>query len=147
MQSSFWNPRQELADLERRFSPFFNTALRLHPSIRQSGTSWTPAVDVSESADAFLFTVELPGMKPEDVNIEVKENVLTITGERAGLESKDGVHVHHRERPTGRFARAFRLHKPVDAEQVTATYRHGVLDVTVPLRVEAKPRKITVLGS
>lgn len=147
MQSFSWRLRPELANIERRFSPFFESALRSHPSVHTSGTHWTPAVDVSESADAFLFAVELPGMKPEGVNIEVKDNVLTITGERASLEPKDGVYMHLRERPTGRFARAFRLHKPVDAEKVTATYGDGVLAVTVPLRVKAKPRKITVLAS
>ncbi len=147
MQSFSWTLRPELANIERRFSPFFERTLRPHATTHTKGVGWAPAVDVSENAEAFLFSVELPGMKPEDIHIEVKEQVLTITGERTHPAAKDGMHVHHRERPTGRFARAFRLHKSVDAEKVTATYRDGVLDVTVPLHVEAKPRKITVLGS
>lgn len=147
MQVFSWDLRPALTNSERRFSPFFHSALRSLPTTRTNRTEWQPAVDVSESAEAFLFAAELPGMKPEDIHLEVKEQVLTITGERTPPAAKDGVHVHHRERPTGRFARAFRLHKPVDAEKVTATYRDGVLDVVVPLHVEAKPRKITVLGS
>jgi HSP20 family protein len=94
-----------------------------------------------------VFTVELPGIKPEAVEIVVKDNHLTIKGERRPVESKDGVRVHHRERPSGRFARVFRLPKAVDAENVTATYRDGLLEILVPLRDETKPRKIPVRGS
>jgi HSP20 family protein len=86
-------------------------------------------------------------MKPDAVTIEMKDNTLTIKGERQSAEPKDGIRVHHRERPHGRFVRTFRLHKPVDAEKVAATYRDGLLEVSVPLRLEAKPRKIPVIGS
>jgi HSP20 family protein len=142
-----WNPARELAEAERRFSALFDNVRRSELKVRNGQGDWTPAVDVSEEANGFLFTVELPGMKPDAVTIELKENVLTITGERPRSEAKEGVRIHHRERPFGRFARAFRLEKPVDAEQVTATYRDGLLEVRLPLRVEAKPRTIPVLGS
>ncbi len=142
-----WNPARELAEAERRFSALFESVRRPEPETQNGQASWTPAVDVSENADGFLFTVELPGLKPEAVVIEVKENVLTLKGERPRVEAKEGVRMHHRERPSGRFARVFRLGKPVDAERVTATYRNGLLEVSVPLRVEAKPRTIPVLGS
>jgi HSP20 family protein len=77
----------------------------------------------------------------------MKDNTLTIKGERQSVEPKDGVRIHHRERPHGRFARTFRVHKPIDAEKVSATYRDGLLEVSAPLRLEAQPRKIPVLGS
>lgn len=149
MQQHFfrWNPMRELAEAERRFSAVFDNVQRPEAEVQNGHVKWTPAVDVSENSDGFLFTVELPGMKPEAVNIEVKENVLTIKGERPRVEAKDEVRIHHRERPSGRFARVFRLQKPVDAERVSATYHDGLLDITVPLRTEAKSRKIPVLGS
>lgn len=141
------NPMRDLAEAERRFSTLFQNALRPEPQTRNGHAEWTPAVDVSETDDAFQFTAELPGMKPEAVEIEVKDNILTIKGERASVEAKGGVRIHHRERPVGKFARAFRLPKPVDAEKVTAIYRDGLLEVVVPLHVEAKPRRIPVLGN
>jgi HSP20 family protein len=81
------------------------------------------------------------------VDISIKDNQLTIKGERPTAEAKDGVRIHHRERPNGRFARVFRLHKAVDAEKVTATYHDGVLEVVVPLHGKEKPRKILVTGN
>jgi len=146
MQRYYWNPMRELAEAQRQFSAFLGETLRQEPHLYNSHLTWTPAVDVSETADAYVFTVELPGMNPKAVEVEVKDDTLTIKGERASASLKEGERYHHRERPTGRFARVFRLSKPVDANGVTATYRDGILSVTVPLRTEAKPRKIPVQG-
>lgn len=147
MRYIFRNPMRELMEAERRFSSLFHNNLTPTPSPNHELVNWNPAVDVSENAEGFVFTVELPGIKPEAVEIAVKDNHLTIKGERQPVESTDGVRVHHRERPSGRFARVFRLHKAVDAEKVTATYRDGLLEVLAPLRAEVKPRKIPVMGS
>ena len=147
MQHTYWNPMRELADTERRFASLFHNGQNLKPLQENKRTNWTPAVDVSETKDAFIFTVELPGMKPEAVEIEVKDNQLTIAGERPPFEAKEGVRVHHRERPSGRFARIFRLPKMVDAGSVTATHRDGLLEVIVPLHAAMKSRKIPVMGS
>jgi HSP20 family protein len=138
---------RELAEAERRFSTLFGGAPRQEPLKRNEPANWTPAVDVSESIEAFIFTVELPGMKPDAVEIEVKDDILTIKGERLPVEAKEGVRIHHRERPAGRFARAFHLPKPVETGRVAATYRDGLLEVTVPLRAEAKSRKIPIMGN
>jgi HSP20 family protein len=146
MQHLYWNPMRELTEAERRFSSLLHN-VSPKPALRNGHENWTPAVDISENAEAFMFTMELPGMKPETVDIEVKGKQLTIKGERPAVESKDGVQVHHRERPSGRFARVFQLHKAVDAGRVTATYRDGLLEVVVPLHAEAKPRKIPVAGN
>jgi HSP20 family protein len=147
MQHFYWNPLRQLAEAERRFSPLFNYAV--HQELQKSNgyADWTPAVDVSENAEAFLFTAELPGMNPEGVEINVKDNLLTIKGERSRVEEQAGVRIHHQERRTGRFARSFRLPKVVDAERVSATYRDGILEIVVPLHAEAKPRKIRVQGN
>ena len=128
-----WNPMRELAEAERRFSALFNNVQRPEAEVQNGHAKWTPAVDVSENSEGFLFTVELPGMKPEAVNIEVKENVLTIKGERPRVEAKDDVRIHHRERPSGRFVRVFRLQKPVDAERVTGEMRDKAVGVAEPV--------------
>jgi len=137
---------RELAEAQRQFSTFFDNIRPQEPRVHNGHATWSPAVDVSETAEAYAFTAELPGMKPEAVVIEVKDNTLTIKGERPGISLKEGERFHHRERPSGRFARVFHLPKPVAADGVAAMYRDGILTVTVPLRVEAKSRRIPVQG-
>ena len=146
MQHYHWSPMRELAEAQRQFSAFFDHTLPQEPRLPNGHATWTPAVDVSETTEAYMFTAELPGMKPEAVVIEVKDNTLIIKGERPSVSLKEGERFHHRERPAGRFARVFGLPKPVAADGVTATYRDGILSVTVPLRAEAKSRKIPVQG-
>jgi HSP20 family protein len=146
MLRSHWNPMREMVEAQRHFSDFFGEALRLPARLHNSHHTWTPAVDVSETENAYIFTVDLPGMKPEQVTVEVKEQTLIVAGERATPAQTEAGRFHHRERPTGRFARAFRLSKPVDAADVTATYRDGILSVVVPLQATAKRRGIEVQG-
>ena len=141
-----WNPRNELAEAQKQFSAFFNGVLRQDPRLHSGVENWTPAVDVCETAEGYEFAIELPGMKPEAVEVEVKENTLIVRGERKDVDLKEGGHYLHRERPKGRFARVFRMSKPVNSDGVTATYRDGILTVTIPLQAEAKPRKIQVQG-
>jgi HSP20 family protein len=146
MQHYHWNPMRELAEAQRQFSAFFDNRLPQEPRLQNGQMTWTPAVDVYETPEAYVFTAELPGMKPEAVVIEVKDDTLTIKGERPNVSLKEGERFHHRERPAGRFARVFRLPKPVVADGVTATYHDGILSVTVPLRVEAKSHRIPIQG-
>jgi HSP20 family protein len=146
MQHYHWHPMRELAEAQRQFSTFFDNIRPQEPRVHNGHATWSPAVDVSETAEAYVFTAELPGMKPEAVVIEVKDNTLTVKGERPGISLKEGERFHHRERPSGRFARVFRLPKPVAADGVAAMYQDGILSVTVPLRVEAKSRRIPIQG-
>lgn len=146
MTLRYWNPRHELSEAQKHFSSFFNETLRQDTQPRERRTTWTPPVDVSETADGYSFAFELPGVAPEAVEVEVKDNVLTVKGERKDAALKDGERYLHRERPRGRFARVFRMTKPVQADSVTAAYKDGVLSIVVPLRGEAKPRKIHVQG-
>jgi len=146
MTLRYWNPLHELTEAQKHFSNFFNETLRQDVQPRESRTTWNPPVDVSENADGYSFVIELPGVAPEAVEVEVRDNVLTVKGERKDITLKDGERYLHRERPRGRFARVFRMAKPVQADSVTAAYKDGVLSITVPLRGEAKPRKIPVQG-
>ena len=105
---------------------------------------WSPAVDVEETEAGVTVRADVPGVAPENIKVAVEGDVLTIEGERSlereGAEGK----THWHERSSGAFQRRLRLPQRVDAGAVTAKYNHGVLEVTCPLRAEAKPRQIDV---
>lgn len=143
MERILWHPMREMIEAQKQFSHFFNERARQE---MQPQASWTPPVDIYETPDGYEFTVELPGINAEAVEVEVKDNTLTIKGERKEVDPKQGHQYLHRERPHGRFARVFRLSKPVNAEGVVATYKDGILSVTIPFRAEVKPRKIPIQG-
>lgn len=106
--------------------------------------AFSPALDVEETEDGFTLHVELPGVAADDVEVSLEENVLTIAGERAFYAGKDPEQFRRIERRVGRFHRAVRLPDRVDGEHVAATYRDGVLTITVPKAEEAKPRRIQI---
>ena len=109
-----------------------------------SAGAFSPALDVEEDANAFTLHVELPSIDPNDVDVSLEENVLTIAGERRFYDKKDTDGFRRVERHFGRFHRAVRLPDRVDADQVQATYKDGLLTITVPKAEEAKPRRIQV---
>lgn len=106
--------------------------------------SWLPPVDVVEDKDHVRVTAELPGIRPEDVKIQLENNVLTIRGEKLQQQRNEGERVQRYERLYGAFERSFTVPNTVDAEKITATYEHGVLTVSLPKIERAKPRAITV---
>jgi HSP20 family protein len=111
-----------------------------------ASTVWTPVVDVRESEDQLLMQAELPGLDSKNINVSVENNVLTISGEKGQSweNGSEDAQVHVFERHYGRFERSFRLPKTVDAEQIDARYKDGVLSVSLPKVEAAKPRKIEV---
>jgi HSP20 family protein len=108
---------------------------------------WCPAVDVSEDEKEILVQVDLPGVDPKDVDIQVKENVLTLRGERRGEKQEEGRNFHRVERSFGAFTRSFIVPTTVDGDKVSADYREGVLRVHLPKREEAQPRKVEIATS
>ena len=103
---------------------------------------WTPAVDLSETAEAFVFTAELPGLTREQVRIDVHENRLTLQGRRDARVSCDKY--HQVERGHGEFLRHFVLPHPVNADSVTADLTDGILTITVPKVPADAPRRVVV---
>jgi len=103
-----------------------------------------PAVDILESQDAYLLRAELPGMKKEDFNLELKDGTLTLSGERRAEEPADGVKYRSVERVAGKFTRSFNLPRTVRQDGIKASYRDGILEIHVPKAEEAKPRQIEV---
>jgi HSP20 family protein len=105
---------------------------------------WNPAMDILESNDAYILRAELPGFKKEDMNVELKEGTLTLSGERKSEELPEGVQYRSVERVNGKFVRAVVLPKTVNPDGIQAAYKDGVLEIHVPKAEKAKPRQITV---
>lgn len=109
-----------------------------------SNRTWMPAVDIRETAEAFLVSAELPGLSRDDINITLEDSVLTLSGERRFEKEAEKDNYHRIERSYGSFSRSFTLGSGVEAEKVKASFKDGVLTVTVPKREESKPRKISI---
>jgi HSP20 family protein len=107
---------------------------------------WVPAIDVAEKADAYVINVELPGVEPEQVEINFEQNVLTIRGAKpSSFDATNGEYrVYTAERVTGEFERSVRLPDFVDSERIEASYSHGLLSIVVPKAQAAQPRKIEI---
>lgn len=106
--------------------------------------SFAPRSNIAETDKGYEISVDLPGMKAEDFNIELHEGRLTISGERANESKEEGKTFHRIERTYGKFRRTFNLGQDVDTEDVAAEYNDGVLTVTVPKTARAQPKKIQV---
>jgi HSP20 family protein len=106
----------------------------------QLSRTWAPPVDVFEKDDRLVFRAEVPGMDREHLDVRVEDGVLTIQGER----QEDTEEMYRRERVHGKFTRSFTLPKNVDGTKVTATYKDGILEVSVPKAEAAKPKKVAI---
>ena len=143
-----WEPLRELNSLQSEMNRLFNTVFDT-PSNSSGGNvlrRWMPAMDLVESGDHFVLRADLPGMGEDDVNIELEDGVLTVSGERKAEheETKEGF--HRVERSFGRFSRSLTLPQGVDPEAVTASFDRGVLEIRIPKPEQRKPRKIAING-
>jgi HSP20 family protein len=107
-------------------------------------TSWAPAVDIFENEHELVVKADLPDVKPEELDICVENNILTIRGERKFEKKVDEKNYLRVERSYGSFARSFSLANTVNSEAIKADYKDGVLTLTIPKREEAKPKQIKV---
>ena len=130
--------------------PFLAAPFRLMDELlRSTGngnrvTGFTPPVDVHETEDEYLVKIDLPGVKSEDVNVEVNDNVLSISGSRVADETGAAQLV---ERPYGTFARTLTLPQGVDSDSIEAGYHDGVLELRIPKPAEQKPKRIAIGAS
>jgi HSP20 family protein len=143
-QMSRWNgePRYVTVDPFRVMQSFFGGSGTSDENISNRG--FTPAVDIRETEEAYEVVAELPGMKKDDVEITLENNLLRLSGERNFEKDTSEESYHRMERVYGRFSRAFNLPQRVDSARVTAAFEDGLLTVTVPKAEEAKPRKIEI---
>lgn len=111
-----------------------------------STSQWVPAVDVEETEEAYSISADVPGMKPEDIDVTFENGVLTLQGERKAEHASDDKHARRVERSYGVFVRRFSLPDAADADNIDARVDQGVLRLTIKKKAESKPRKIEVQG-
>lgn len=111
---------------------------------------WVPAMDIAERADGFTIQVDLPGVRPSDVELHFEQNVLTVRGTKPSVldeKTEEEYRLHARERVSGAFERALRLPNHVDSETIQAEFVNGVLTITVPKAQAAMSRRIQIRGA
>jgi len=105
---------------------------------------WAPAVDIKEEDTQFVLSADIPGVNPENIDIQMDGKILTIKGERNSVDKIEQEHYSRIERKQGKFYRRFTLPEGVDSENISAKSNHGVLTLTIKKQEEKKPKKITV---
>lgn len=139
-----WSPFRELVDWHDDLDRRFEEAFALPMFSWQVRESRRLDVDVAEKPDHFIVKASVPGIKPEDLDITLKDNVLTIRGEVSADETTRRGLYHLRERRFGRFVRSLTLPAPIDSDRVEATHDNGVLTLRLPKTERVKPKRITV---
>ena len=141
-----WNPWSETSALQNRINSLFN-----EPFFRSGGEddqfsmgSWYPAVDMFENDDKIVIKAELPVVDKKDISVDVKDRVLTLSGERNYDHEVKEENYYRRERACGKFKRAFNLPADVDPDRIKADFKDGVLKVELPKPEAQKPKRITV---
>jgi HSP20 family protein len=123
-------------EIDRVFDAFFGQT--------DQGRRWVPPVDLVEAEDHFVLKADLPGLTESDVNIEVQDGTLTVSGERKAEHEQREKGWYRIERSFGRFSRSLTLPDGVDADRIAASFNHGVLEVRIPKPEERKPRRIEI---
>ena len=123
-------------EMNRLFDTYYPVRLRTAPSF--------PAMNVWSSEEGLILTAEVPGIRPEDIDVSVVGETLNLTGARKPEELKEGTRYHRQERGYGKFSRTIQLPFPVDVNKVEATFKNGLLHISLPRAEADKPRKIAV---
>lgn len=133
-----WDPFTELGELRSRFDRLFDEWLDGRER------AWTPAIDVVREDGHLVVRADLPGIKPEEVKIEVEDDILTVSGEHRESKEEKDKHYVRRERRYGSFSRSMTLPKGVTAKDIKAETRDGVVEVTIPLPTEGKKETVRI---
>ncbi len=144
MRLKVWEPFRE-------FKPFYRNVDRLNNEFGKGyygeatgEETWSPKVDIYETDGSFVLNAELPGLKKEEIKIDLNDNTLTLKGEKKFEEKVEKESYVRVESSYGSFARSFTLSDNVNTENITANYKDGVLEVTLPKKEEVKPKEIKV---
>lgn len=141
-----WDPFRDVAALQDRINRIFNESFGRSRDLDDEVSlyDWRPPVDIYETADGIVLKVELPGVNKDDVSVEVKDNVLTLKGERLLDPQIEDEHYYRKERSFGKFNRSFSLQEPIKPDLIKASFKDGVLTVEIPRPEEQKPKQVTV---
>ena len=137
-----WDPFREMAELRATMDRLLNESRNL--PVASEDTIWMLPLDVSETEDAFIVKASIPGVNPDDIDISLADNVLTIKAEIKDEKEIEDAKYHLKERRFGVYSRAITLPTAVDADKVEAVYENGVLTLTIPKAEAVKPHKIAV---
>ncbi len=140
-----WNPLHDLVTLQDRMNRLFEDASRrraseTNPSDEVEGADWYPAADVYEHDGEYTVAIDLPGIDRASLDISVDDDRLTVKGNRAGQDAT----VHRGECPRGKFLRTFSVPASVDQNDISASYKDGVLRVRLPKRAERKAQRVEI---
>jgi HSP20 family protein len=148
-----WNPGRELGtfpsdvlNMQREINRMFDSFFRSESpeGMPLAASVWTPAVDIAEDDNGYVVKAELPGVKKDQVKITMQDNVLSIRGEKEEEKESRSSSYHRVERSYGAFERRFSLPSNVRQDGIDATFKDGILTVTLPKAEEAKPKQIDV---
>ena len=140
-----WRPFRDLISIQDEMNRLFDDFFE-RPVTRPEWTGgvWCPCVDMSETKDNVIIKTEIPGMSKDDVKVSVQDNVLTLSGEKKQEKEEKDANYHRIERNHGSFSRSFTLPASVKPDKVKATYKDGVLNITLPKSEEVKPKEIPI---
>ena len=142
-----WEPAAELNTIQTEMNRLFNTFFDQSAGAGRGGVPtrrWIPAMDLVESADHYILRADLPGLSDDDVNIQLEDNVLTISGERNAQHEQREEGYYRVERAFGSFARSLTLPDGVDPDGVQAHFDRGVLEIRIPKPEQKKPRQVQI---
>jgi HSP20 family protein len=140
-----WDPFRDLVSMREDLDRLFGrTFLGGEDLARGAEGDWMPAMDVRETADSFVFDLELPGMDPEAVDVKIDDHTLSVSGERRYESETDEGNLHRVERRYGSFRRSVRLPETADVDRIEAAFDKGVLTVMVGKLAEVQPKQIEV---
>jgi len=141
-----WDPFRDVAELQNRINRMFDDSFG--PSRDREDEvnmcAWKPAVDIYETETGVILSVDLPGVGKENVSVEVKDNILTLSGERFPKTEINQEAYYRQERCYGTFQRSFTLHHNIQPDLIKATFKDGMLEIEIPRPDQEQPRQITV---
>ncbi|MDH7500202.1 MAG: Hsp20/alpha crystallin family protein [candidate division NC10 bacterium] len=141
-----WGPFREFLSLQKEMDRLFGQYFgRMRgPEEESLAAAWAPAVDIYETEDKVVLKAELPGLKKDHIDIQIRENTLTLKGEKKFEKEVKEENYHRVERTYGTFQRSFTLPNTVKQEGIEAIFKDGVLEVSLPKAEEAKPKKVAI---
>ena len=140
-----WRPMRGMFSLQDEMNRMFNEFFgRVPAQIEAEEGMWSPSADISESNDSITINAEIPGMSKDDIKVNIQDNTITLKGEKKHEKEEKDANYHRVERSYGAFVRSFTLPAPVQSDKVKASYKNGVLKITLPKTEEVKPKEILI---
>jgi HSP20 family protein len=144
-QISPWKPFRELERMRREMDRLWDSFFEGRPSRKAEEVGeWLPTLDVSETKNDLVVKAEIPGIDPKDIDISLANEILTIKGEKKQEKEEKEENYHLTERSYGSFTRTIRLPREIQSDKISASYKNGILKVTLPKSEEAKKKEIKI---